>query len=259
MTSFFKGMKRPPLVDMVLAPTVEEMAFRFRRGICDGADAFGVQLDWLRREFRTEARLREAFAYLGDRPLYVTNYAKNFSAEMSADERVAELKLAVRCGATLVDVPGDLFAPDPFELTRDARAIDRQRQAIDAFHAQGVEVIMSSHVCKFLPEAEVVELALEHQRRGADIAKFVTYSGSEAELDANFQTIRALKRELKIPFLFLSNGPYCKKHRVLGPYFGVCMWLCTDTYAGQSSLDQPLLRPMAEVVRNCDLTPNVRT
>lgn len=69
MTSFFKGMKRPPLVDMVLAPTVEEMAFRFRRGICDGADAFGVQLDWLRREFRTEARLREAFAYLGDRPL----------------------------------------------------------------------------------------------------------------------------------------------------------------------------------------------
>ena len=45
MTSFFKGMKRPPLVDMVLAPTVEEMVFRFRRGICDGADAFGVQLD----------------------------------------------------------------------------------------------------------------------------------------------------------------------------------------------------------------------
>ena len=73
-------MKRPPLVDMVLAPTVEEMVFRFRRGICDGADAFGVQLDWLGREFRTEARLREAFAYLGDRPLYVTNYDKNFSA-----------------------------------------------------------------------------------------------------------------------------------------------------------------------------------
>ena len=125
MTSFFKGMKRPPLVDMVLAPTVEEMVFRFRRGICDGADAFGVQLDWLGGEFRTEARLREAFAYLGDRPLYVTNYDKNFSAGMDADARVSELKLAVRCGATLVDVPGDLFAPDPFELTRDARAIER--------------------------------------------------------------------------------------------------------------------------------------
>lgn len=158
----------------------------------------------------------------------------------------------------MVDVPGDLFAPDPFELTRDARAIERQRRTIDEFHALGVEVIMSSHVCKFLPEAEVVELALEHQRRGADIAKFVTYSGSEAELDANFQTIRALKRELKIPFLFLSNGPYCKKHRMLGPWFGVCMWLCTDTYAGQAFPDQPLLRSMAEVVRNCDLMPNVR-
>lgn len=111
----------------------------------------------------------------------------------------------------MVDVPGDLFAPDPFELTRDARAIERQRRTIDEFHALGVEVVMSSHVCKFLPEAEVVELALEHQRRGADIAKFVTYSGSEAELDANFQTIRALKREPRVPFLFLSNGPYCKK------------------------------------------------
>lgn len=259
MKSFFDGMRRPPLVDMVLAQTVEEMVFRFRRGICDGADAFGVQLDWLRRDLRTEANLRGAFAYLGDRPLYVTNYDKNFSAGMAASARIDELRLAVRCGATLVDVPGDLYAPDPLELTHDARAIDEQRRTIDGFHEMGAEVLMSSHVGRFLPEAEVVELALEHQRRGADVAKFVTYSGTEEELDANFQTVRALRRELKIPFLFLSNGPWCKKHRVLGPFFGVCMWLCTDDYDGQAFPDQPLLRSMASLVRSCDISPNVRT
>jgi len=257
MKSFFEGMRRPPLVDMVLTPTVEEMVFRFRRGVCDGADAFGVQLDWLRREFRTEARLREAFAYAAGRPLYVTNYDKNFSAGMDGDARMDELRLAVRCGASLVDVPGDLYAPDPLELTRDEKAIDRQRRTIDSFHAMGAQVLMSSHVLKFLPEEEVVALALEHQRRGADVAKFVTYSGSEAELDANFETMRTLKRELDIPFLFLSNGPWCKKHRVLGPYFGSCMWLCTDTYEGQAFPDQPLLRSMAELVRACDVAPNV--
>lgn len=258
MTTFLRGMKRPPLVDMVLAKTIEEMVFHIRTGISEGADAFGIQLDWLSPALRTEANLREAFAYLGDRPLYVTNYRKNFSSEMDDAARTSELELAVRCGATLVDVPGDLFAPDPFELTHEPNAVDRQRRVIDAFHAKGAEVLMSSHVGKFLPESQVIELALEHQRRGADIAKFVTYSGSEEELDANFQTIRALKRELRIPFLFLSNGPYCKKHRVLGPYFGVCMWLCTDAYEGQAFFDQPLLRTLASVVRKCDISPNVR-
>ena len=139
----FLGHNRPLLTDMVLTATPEEFSQHVRTGVYDGADAFGMQLEQVDRDARTEPRLREAFSYLADKPLYVCNYRKDKSAGMVEDERMDELKLAVRCGATLVD----------------------------EFHAMGAEVLMSSHVHKFLPEAEVVELALEQQRRGADIAK----------------------------------------------------------------------------------------
>lgn len=251
----FLGHDRPLLTDMVLTATPEEFSQHVRTGIYDGADAFGMQLEQIDREARTEPRLREAFSFLADKPLYVCNYRKDKSAEMGEDERMDELKLAVRCGATLVDVPGDTYAPDPMELTKDAAAIDRQMKLVDEFHAMGAEVLMSSHVHKFLPEAEVVELALEQQRRGADIAKFVTWSGTEDELHANLRTIRALKRELKIPFLFLSGGPWCKMHRQIGPFLGVCMWLCVDEYQGPAYRSQPLLKAMRAVRDNLDLVP----
>ena len=73
---------------------------------------------------------------------------------------------------------------------------------------------------------------------------------------ANFKTIQTLKRELKVPFLFLSGGRYCKLHRTLGPYFGVCWWLCVQSYDTFSSREQPLLRAMHNVVENLDILPN---
>jgi len=251
----FLGHDRPLFTDMVLTSTPEEFSHHVRQGIYDGADAFGMQFDQMDRDCRTEVRLREAFSYLADKPLYICNYRKDKSVGMSEMERMDELKLAVRCGATLVDVPGDTFSPDPMELTRDAKAVDAQRSLIDEFHSMGAEVVISSHVQKFMTSDQVVEHTLEQQRRGADMAKIVTWSGTEDELYANLQTIRVLKRELDIPFLFLSGGPWCKMHRQLGPLFGVCMWLCVDEYQGSAYRNQPLLRAMTEAYRNLDLSP----
>ena len=104
------------------------------------------------------------------------------------------------------------------------------------------------------PEEEVLAVALEQQSRGADVVKFVTWSDSEEELMQNLAAIRTLKRELKVPFLFLSGGRYCRLHRAIGPYLGVCCWLCVERYDTFSSREQPLLRAMHTVVENLDLT-----
>lgn len=252
---FFAPRRRPPIVDMIIEERPLDVERRIRSGIQHGADAFGIQMEWLKPEFRSEASLREIFAYLADSPLYITNYRGGWNEKMSDEARMDELKTAVRAGARLVDFTADLFAPDKYEFARDASAADRQRRLADEFHSLGAQVLISSHVMEFRPCDEVVEIALEQQRRGADVAKIVTNSDTEDELWANLETTRVLKRELKIPFLFLSNGPWCKLHRMVGPYLGCCMWLCVDCYGEHSSLNQPTLGAVRAVVDSFDAAP----
>ncbi|MBQ9428337.1 MAG: type I 3-dehydroquinate dehydratase [Clostridia bacterium] len=258
MKKSFLDFKRPPLVNMIIAESPSPMITTVRNAIYDGADAFGFQLERLKPEYRTENELKRIFSYTEDKPIYVTNYRGAHNKDvLSDDERHEQLKLALRCGATLIDLPGDTFDPTPGEMTDDPRAVEKQKKLIDEFHTLGAEVLMSAHVLKYMPDDAVIELALKQQARGADIAKFVTASDTEEELYANMQLIRKLKSELKIPFLFLSVGAYCKMHRAFGPYYGVCMWLCVQRYDAFSSTVQPLLSAMKNVRDHLDLTPNL--
>ena len=261
MKPTFLGHKRPLLVDMIIVETPTDCVIHTRNAIYDGAEAFGIQMERLLPQYRTEDTLTKMFAYMEDKPIYVTNYRGGHNKDMTDEARMEELKLAYRCGATLLDVPGDTFdknAPAPLELSRERDAVEKQKKLIYELHEMGAEVLMSSHIFHYLPKEEVIELALAQQERGADIAKFVTGAATEEELWDNMNLIRELKKELKIPFLFLANGAYCKPQRVLGPYAGCCMWLCVDTYDKFSSREQPLLRSMSEIVRNFDITPNLR-
>ena len=254
MRPSFADFKRPPLVDMIIVETPTQFITNVHNAIYDGADAFGFQMERLKPEFRTEEMLTKMFSHLGDRPLYITNYRGAYNHEMTEEARLDELKLALRCGASLLDITGDTFDPTPGELTKNPTAIDKQKKFIEEVHEMGGQVLMSSHIYKFLPEEEVLAVALEQQSRGADVVKFVTWSDSEEELMQNLAAIRTLKRELKVPFLFLSGGRYCRMHRAIGPYLGVCCWLCVERYDTFSSREQPLLRAMHTVVENLDLT-----
>lgn len=258
MKKSFLDFKRPPLVNMIIAESPMPIITTMRNAIYDGADAFGFQMERLKPEFRTENEFRRIFSYAEDKPIYVTNYRGAYNKDvLSEDERHEQLRLMLRCGATLIDLPGDTFDPTPGEMTDDPAAIEKQKKLIDEFHSLGGEVLMSSHVLKYLPDDAVIELAKKQEERGVDIAKFVTASDTEEELYANMQLIRKLKKELKIPFLFLSGGAYCKMHRAFGPYYGVCMWLCVQRYDAFSSKDQPLLSAMKIARDHLDLTPNL--
>jgi len=148
---------------------------------------------------------------------------------------------------------GDTFDPSPEELTTDEKAIAKQRKLIDEIHKKGGEVLMSSHVYEFRNAERVIEIALEQQRRGADIVKIVTGANTQEEEIKNLETCRLLKQELKVPFLFLSGGKYSYLHRAVGPALGVCMWLCFREYDEFTYPGPPLLSDVLKIKQGLKL------
>lgn len=144
-------------------------------------------------------------------------------------------------GGTLGDIMGDTFDKCSNELTKNPTAVDRQKRLIDEIHSMGKEVLMSSHLYRFAEAEEILEIAYEQQKRGADIAKIVTSADCEEEEAENIRITSLLKKELNIPFLFLSGGSHCKIHRLVSPMLGSCMSLCVWQYDELATKSQPPL------------------
>ena len=179
----------------------------------------------------------------------MTNYrfAKN---EGKSDEQLAEELLELAdCGANLCDVMGDYFDRQPDEVAIDMCAIKKQMELIDKLHKKGAKVLMSSHVLKFIPAERVLDIALEHQRRGADICKIVTGADTMEQQLENLKIINMLKENLTIPFLFLCGGE-CNILRRIGGELGCCMYLCVHEYDKLATPSQPLLKKLKNIRDN---------
>ena len=251
----FLGQNKPLLCCMVITETAEEAILTARNAAYDGADAYGYQICRMAPEERTEEQVRRVLRYMNGRPVYMTNYRHGYNKDKSDEQLGDELVDLARWGATLCDVMGDYYCRADNELTMDAAAIDKQRRLIDRIHAAGGEVLMSSHVLKFTPAEEVLRIAYEQQKRGADVVKIVTAANSEAEEMENLRITTLLKNELDVPFLFLSGGTHCRLHRMIGPALGCVMGLCVQQYDARSSKDQPLLRAARRVLDGFDFYP----
>lgn len=238
-TTFLNHEK--PLMTVILQCETPDVAIgRIRNALQSGGEAFGLQVESLLEEYQNADVYRKIFKEMRGRPIYVTNYRghKNLG---KTDEELAEGLLGLAdCGATLVDVMCDLYDPQPDEVAIDDAAIQKQMELIDKLHSKGAEVLMSSHVRKFIPAERVLEIALEHKRRGADISKIVTAAENMEQQIENLRITNLLKQELGIPFLFLSGGENTI-HRRLGIKLGCCMHLCVYEHDMHSTLSQPLL------------------
>ncbi len=224
---------------------------RIRNANCLGAEAYGVQIESLKPEYRNADVYKRLFKEMKGRPCYVTNYRGKNNLGKTDETLAQELLELSQCGAALCDVMGDLFCKHPEELTEDPVAIEKQMKLIDELHQQGSAVLMSSHIRKFRPAERVLEMALEQKRRGADIIKIVTGANSMEQQIENIRITDLLKRELGAPFLFLSTGE-CSIHRRLGVKLGCCMGLCVYEHDEQSTATQPLLSTMKTVRDNLD-------
>lgn len=237
--SFFNNDKAT-LTVMVQADNPDRIKELMDKSVPEGAEAFGIQFEQMESRYRNKENYKDLFNHANDRPTYVTNYrySKN---EGKSDEQLAEelLELADN-GADLCDVMGDYFDRQPDEVAVDENAINKQIELINRIHQKGARVLMSSHVMKYTPAERVLEIALEHQRRGADICKIVVGADNMEQQLENLKIINLLKEKLDIPFLFLSGGE-CKILRRIGGELGCCMYLCVYEYDSFATPVQPLL------------------
>lgn len=242
----FLRSDRPVIVGMLRSNCVEELLKEIAQMLQEGVDCFGFQIEILNPKERTLENFQKLFAAMRRKPVYVTNYIRCNPVEHTDEELMEELYLAAECGASLIDVRGDLFDRQPGEFTEDKEAVKKQCEVIQKLKAMGVEVLMSTHVLRYIPGAEVLKIALEQQKRGADIVKIVTDANSEEELMEHFKTSILLKEKVHTPNLFLCNGTHCKKHRILAPALGGAMFLAVENgYVGQN---QPTIREVRRLL-----------
>ena len=228
---------------MVQARTPERIKELVSLSLPEGAEAFGMQFCKLESQYHTKKIYKEMISLASPLPVYATYYRSGFNKEKSDDELARELVAIAESGAELCDVMGDYFDRCDGELTMDEKAISKQMKLIDEIHSAGAKVLMSSHVLKFIPAERVLEIAFEHQSRGADICKIVTGAKSPEEEIENIRIINLLKEKLDIPFLYLAGGN-CHLHRRVGATVGSCMSLCVHEYDELATKTQPLLKDM---------------
>ena len=239
----FLNYEAPTLTCMVQAEEPSRIEELVRAAIPEGAEAFGMQFCRLGSEYRNAETYRRLFGMTDGLPVYVTNYRYGLNKEKSDELLAKELLELAECGATLCDVMGDYYDKCEGELTMNEEAVKKQMRLVDELHERGAEVLMSSHVLKFTPAERVLEIALEHQRRGADIVKIVTGAENMAEQIENLRITDMLRSRLDIPFLYLSGG-VCHISRRLGGTLGNCMTLCVYEHDELSTPSQPTLREM---------------
>lgn len=244
----FLQYQKPLLCTMLRAATPEEFIKDIADSISKGAEGFCLLLQTLKKEYRTEENIKRIFAACKGLPIYATSsYRTEESAGLSDEELAEYLLLCGRCGATLLDVMGDMFCAEKRELTYNEEAVRKQKELIDKIHAMGCEVLMSSHIHEFIDEKTVVEFALEQQSRGADIIKIVNFCNSDEELMVNLSCINTLKHTLDKPFLYLANGTHCTLIRNIGAHLGSCMYLCQPYYKEGFAYEQPLLENARQI------------
>lgn len=246
MEPTFLQYDKPLLTVMLQSEEAETVSDRIAKALESGAEAFGLQVEALKPEYQTEETVTRLFGEMRGKPVYVTNYRSRFNTEKT-DEELAQgiLTLADR-GATLCDVMGDMFCRHPEELTDEPGAVVKQMKLIDQLHSKGAQVLMSSHTYRFTPAERVLEMALEQRRRGADIVKIVTGADNMEQQLENLRITHLLKKQLDVPFLFLSVG-VCSLHRRLGIKLGCCMTLCVYEHDAFTTPAQPLLSVMKQV------------
>lgn len=249
MKRHFLIKDEPMLVSMVQAYTPERVCQLMELSRPEGAEAFGMQFCRMKEQYKNKETFKKLFAKAGELPVYVTNYRQGENSKKSDDELADGLIELAECGATLCDVMGDMFDKQDDEVARDEGAIEKQKKLIERIHQSGAEVLMSSHIFKFTPAERVLEIALEHQRRGADISKMVVGADSMEQQIENLRIIALLKEKLDIPFLFLSGGE-CHLLRRIGGELGSCMYLCVYEYDELATSVQPLLRNVKAIRDN---------
>ncbi|MBE6943938.1 MAG: type I 3-dehydroquinate dehydratase [Ruminococcaceae bacterium] len=203
-------------------------------------------------------------------PVLALNYNSTYtweSADFSEEERAKSLLRAVGAGAAGVDMQGYTFhlpsksnfcgedrysftKGNPKEIVTDEAIISKQCELIDKVHAMGAEVLLSCHPGIPMNSTQVVELAQFLEKRNPDIIKIVTKAETEDDLAECIRAMLLLKKEVKTPVSYHTNGSAGTLSRIINPLLGGKIAFCVDHYNEASTMEQIDLRTAASIVEN---------
>ena len=226
-----------------------------RNALYDGAEAFMIHLEKLDEVYHNENDLKKIFNYACDKPVISVNYRTPRRPGKTDEALIEGQKVAIKAGAAVVDIVGDIFGPAKDEIAYDEEVIRKQKQLIEEIHEMGAKVMLSSHTFRFLTMEETIKHCKDLESRGADWVKIaVTASTPEELLEVNRTTVE-LKKQMKVPFFHCCMGQYGKLHRVYSGLMGSKIVLCVQNYnANSNPKEQPLLRSTKTVIDNLDFT-----
>lgn len=203
-------------------------------------------------------------------PVLALNYNRTCDwqdAGYSEDERTDSFLRAVDAGAAGIDMQGYTFDIDsknnfcgedkysftkgnPKEIVTNETVISKQCEFIEKIHSKGAEVLLSCHPWIPMNCRQVVELALFLEKRNPDIIKIVTVAATEDDLVESFKTMITLKKEVKTPVSYHTNGKAGSLSRIINPILGGRIIFCVDKFSESSTMEQLDLKTVKAIVDN---------
>lgn len=273
----FMSIKISSLPSPVLAGVVREnnkkaAIAEIKNCMYDGADMIDLHMSCL--ENYDEDTLREIIN-ASKLPVLALNYNMNARWEealFSEEERAESFRLAIKAGATGIDMQGYTFdikskegffgedkypftKGNPKEIVTDEKVISKQCEFIEEIHAMGGEVLLSCHPWVPMNSEQITELALFLEKRNPDIIKIVSIATNEDELLESFKAMRMLKKEVKTPVSYHAGGEEGSLSRIINPILGSHMIFCVDRYKESSTMEQLDLKTVRTVIDNMKKFP----
>lgn len=261
------NLPTPVLAGVVREKSAKAAIAEIKNCMYDGAGMIDLHMSCL--ESADTNQLREIINS-SKLPVLALNYDKAYdwqNAGFSEEERVESFLHAVDAGAAGIDMQGYTFhAPskdgfcgddkysftkgNPKEIVTDEAIISKQCEFIEKIHSKGAEVLLSCHPGITMNCRQVVELALFLEKRNPDIIKIVTPATNENELVESFNTMVALKKEVKTPVSYHANGKAGSLSRIINPILGGHIIFCVDRFNEGSTMEQLDLKTVKSIIEN---------
>ena len=261
------NLPTPVLAGVVREKSAKAAIAEIKNCMHDGAGMIDLHMSCL--ESADTNQLREIINS-SKLPVLALNYDTTYdwqNAGFSEEERVESFLHAVDAGAAGIDMQGYTFhAPskdgfcgddkysftkgNPKEIVTDEAIISKQCEFIEKIHSKGAEVLLSCHPGITMNCGQVVELALFLEKRNPDIIKIVTPATNENELVESFNTMVALKKEVKTPVSYHANGKAGSLSRIINPILGGHIIFCVDRFNEGSTMEQLDLKMVKSIIEN---------
>ena len=268
MRKSFASLSAPVYAAVIREKTPVQAICAIKNAEINGATAFDLHLSCLEEEFRTVEHIK-SIVNCTEKPMLGLNY--NITVDKggyacSEEERIELLMKAVEAGIAAVDFQGYTYdlpskngyvgdkefsftKNNPKEIVTNEEIIQKQKALIESVHEKGAEVLLSCHPNIVMTKIQVVELAKYLEKRNPDIIKIVTVCNTEEEMIEAFDTMVALKNEIKSAKIhFHCNGKTGKLTRIVNPLLGAYMTFCVDRYAEGHTMEQLHLKTVVDVM-----------